>query len=163
MTMHVAVAVFSPQWFDLPGKQTISKETVNKDPAAYPLYLSNLPIDQNKSFVYVNNRYAFVSRNPVRLIFYPRDANNNPAIAQISVQTSPQIENIQTRDQDDLGGGIIIDLQNSHPQKTEIIVQSGGENFTQTVYFAPNCSRNPLSCLRNPWYFWWYLHTIKQK
>ena len=158
---HSPIGSFAIDWFHFPDRNPISKHPADGNIPLYLPYLSDLPVDQVKSFLNVINRYARLNRNPVRLIFYPKDALNHPTIASISVQTDPQVENIFVQEQDGLSGAIMIDLNSSQPQKIAVTVTSDSENFQQTVFFAPNCSTSFITCLKNPWYFWWYLLTLK--
>ncbi len=160
---HSPVINFGLSWFELPGQNPISKRPVNGNDPLYLPALSDLPVDQSRSFLRINNRYARVNRNPARLIFYPRDTLNSPAAAAISVRANPQVDKISIGQQDDLSGTIMIDLDNSQPLKTEVTVTGDNQSFKQTVFFASNCSKNFIICLKNPKYFWWYLLTLAFK
>lgn len=135
----------------------------NSQPPLLLPALSEKNLDPQKSYVYVNNRYTIFDRNPIRLVFYPKDSLGYPdAISSpVSVTTNPKVKNIKIGEPNRLNGAVFIDLFTDKPGEINVEILSGTAKDSETVYSSPNCKAAFLSCLTHPWYFWWYLQTIK--
>lgn len=111
------------------------------------------------SRTFVSNQYAIAARNPIRLIFYPRNVSNQNLILadQIKVNTDYQVDKITISPPNSRNGMIFVDLNNAQPLKTQVTITYQDYSFTQKVVFAPACKENPRYCLTHPQQAWWYL------
>lgn len=117
--------------------------------------------DAEKSSLYVNNDYAQVGRNPVRLVLFPKNAQGTgillPKYPQI--MSSKEVKDISVHEQHQNNGMIFIDLSNDKPLETTVTVKYEDFEKKLQVYFSPNCKNEKLYCLLHPKQFWWYLKT----
>lgn len=120
-------------------------------------------ISAQNSRLYADNPYAIAGRNPVRLVFMPRDENGvavqlaePPQIklssSQVKLETEPAVV-IATNPQ-------FYDLTSQTATKAAVIFQVGDQLELRTeLYFAPNCKQAWLDCLRQPQKLWWYVRS----
>jgi len=117
------------------------------------------PTDPKNTVLYVHNRYAIANRNPVRVIFIPKDKFGLPITPEeeTSFETSPLVSFSNQQDQ----SSQIIDLTSPTPISTKLTVKLGNQTLkTTTVFLAPNCKTNPSYCLTHPRQTLWYLKAI---
>jgi hypothetical protein len=131
----------------------------------YPLLFPQLQertLDVHSSYVYINNRYAIAGRNPVRIVFYPRDTYGYPAaLSELPViTTDTPITYVGLEKQHGGNGMIFIDLINAESKKVQFTLQSQSYTQTSTVFFAPDCKQLLGECLKHPSQLYWYLSTI---
>ena len=124
------------------------------------------PVDQKNTVLYVHNRYAIANRNPVRVIFIPKDKFGLPIIPEeeekVDFVTTPLVTTSNQQDQSNQ----IIDLTSNQPVSTQLTItfqpkadQPLAEKST-TVFFAPNCKQNLKYCLLHPRQALWYTKAI---
>ena len=119
-------------------------------------HLGELSIGNSK--LYASNHYAVVGRNPVRVIFMPRD-DQGVAVKLESppeIVTQAQLITDSTLVLDD--DPQFYDFVSQQPLKTTVSFKVDDQlELTTTVYFAPNCKNDPKYCLKHPQQAWWYL------
>jgi len=113
-----------------------------------------------QSRLYANNSYAIAGRNPVRVVFMPRD-NQGVAvrlesppviITQVKLITNP---NLVLNDDSQF-----YDFMAQEPVETIVRFKVSDEfELETTIYFAPNCKNNIKYCLYHPRQAWWYLRS----
>ncbi len=111
------------------------------------------------STTFVSNQYAIAARNPIRLIFYPRNISNENLILvdQIKIKTDYPVDKITISAPNPRNGMIFVDLNNAQPLKTQVEITYQNYTSKQTVFFAPACKENLKYCLTHPHQAWWYL------
>lgn len=111
------------------------------------------------SALFVSNRYAIAGRNPIRLIFYPRNSQNqNVYLDQnIQVTTDYPLDSKIISPPNPRNGMIFIDLNNAQPAKVNLTLSFSDYTETTAVYFAPTCKQDLVYCLKHPVQAWWYL------
>ena len=118
------------------------------------------PIDNAKTILYANNKYAIAGRNPVRIIVIPNDKYGIVTTlpnSRVGIDTEPSLKSVYIPQ----GKRYFIDFYSDEPTFAKISLSLGdGVVKKQDVYFAPNCKSNVKVCLTNPKYLWWYLNTI---
>ncbi len=133
--------------------------------AHHPLLFPELrehPLAPAQSYLHKNNRYAIAGRNPVRLVFFPRDQYGYPVSLSKAprVSVEPPLTTANSYQQSGQNGMIFIDLDYPEPAQFQLQLSLDDWQETVTVYFAPNCKADWQLCLRQPRYTWWYLNTI---
>jgi hypothetical protein len=131
----------------------------------YPLLFPELTVrDLNieKSYLYTNNQYAIVGRNPVRLVLFPRDEYDMPTLleAEPEVSTEDEISEITIKRQHGNSGMIFIDFESDRPLKTNASMYTSEFSSQQTIYFAPNCKQQIGYCITHPRQAFWYLRAV---
>jgi hypothetical protein len=124
--------------------------------------LAARPLNVANSYLYTNNQYAIVGRNPVRLVLFPRDEFDMPALLETDpeVSTRQEISQITLKRQHGNSGMIFIDFESDEPLQTIASVKSGNFGRSQTIYFAPNCKQQIRYCLTHPQQAWWYVRAV---
>ncbi len=131
----------------------------------YPLLfpeLSEHPLDKDNTYLYKNNRFAMASRNPVRLVLFPKDQYGYP----ITLKTEPKItvqhpiDKIEVKAQSGQNGMLFLDFDHSVPLKTQATISKDGWSETVTIYFAPNCKSDLKYCLTHPLQTTWYVRNF---
>ncbi|MDO5577591.1 MAG: hypothetical protein Q4F84_10980 [Fibrobacter sp.] len=99
------------------------------------------------------------NRNPIRLIFYPRNqAGENIYPDQtVKVTTDVALDKIIISDPNPRNGMIFVDLHNTQATKVNVQLEFADYQENLSVYFAPACGDNPKYCLKHPLQAWWYL------
>lgn len=142
-------------------KTNLDQERKDYPQLLFPEFTQNI-LNIQKSYLHLNNTYAVAKRNPVRLVFFPKDLNSQTVIlnAPPKVTTNKKISNIKIYQQHDSDGMLFIDLENDDPIKIE--VNFTYQDFTKdlTVYFSPNCTKKIVYCLTHPQHSFWYLRSI---
>ncbi len=110
------------------------------------------------SKMWVVNDHAVAGRNPIRMVFYPRDISGDNLILndEITVNSDVLLERISTSVPNSQNGMIYIDFDNSTPTKAEIEIAYQDYLYQDTIYFAPDCKADPLYCLTHPVEAWWF-------
>lgn len=131
----------------------------------YPLMFPELQVrslSKANSYVYVNNRYALAGRNPIRLVFYPRDGYGYPVslAANPDIKVDPGNTHVSLEAQHGGNGMIFIDLVQSQPTKVAVNLTQGEFSFTTSVYFAPDCRHELGVCLKEPQFLYWYVRNF---
>jgi len=124
------------------------------------------PLNAKNSYVFVNNDYAIAGRNPVRLVLFPKDSDDQPVLLgeYPSVVTEAEISKITIHEQHGSNGMQFIDFENDTALKTKITISNGEFSEQTTIYFAPHCPTKIFQCLSHPNQAWWYLRsTISDK
>jgi len=111
-----------------------------------------------QSRLYADNPYAIAGRNPVRVVFMPRDEQGVAVKLEFPPEITSQVELITdptiVLDDDPQ----FYDFMASEPMKTTVLFKVSDQFELETeVYFAPNCKNNPKYCLSHPRQAWWYL------
>ncbi len=124
--------------------------------------ISSNQINSQKSKVFINNSYAIAGRNPVRIVFFPKDENNNPVILPNSPTIEHSGQEIEIEFHQPQGNNTMIfaDLITSKPQSVDFKFDIADLNLDGTVYFAPNCKTEIFQCLINPRHSWWFIKTV---
>lgn len=93
---------------------------------------------RKNSSTFVSNQYAIAARNPIRLIFYPRNISNENLILtdQIKVSSDYHIDKITISPPNSRNGMIFIDLSNTQPLKTQVTITYQDYTANQTVFFC---------------------------
>lgn len=150
-------------WLKLtPFFQASAEEVAREREQRYPFLLPEAkprPVDAQKTVLYRNNQYAQAGRNPVRLVLFPRDAANFPALteSELLLQAEPELDVMRYEKPHGQNGMIFVDFVNQAPGKFLVTVKL--ENFSETlpIYFAPNCKKELLWCLTHPQQIPWYV------
>lgn len=120
------------------------------------------PLSQGKTVFYAHNQYAIAGRNPIRIIVAPHDQNGFPTILSkpLEITSTKPIDFI--KDTTDLVNDNVqyLDIENGQPLSSTIIVKLGNIEKKITVFFAPNCKKQPTYCLVHPKETFWYIKTI---
>lgn len=139
----------------------LTAERENKYPLLFP-ELKNTAVDPEQSSIYINNAYAIAGQNPVRLVYYPKDAYQYPV--QISsypqLETLPEVDSMSSQKQHGRNGMVFLDFSNDEPLATTAKITQDAFHEELTIYFAPNCKDQPVYCLQHPRQSWWYLRAI---
>lgn len=144
------------------GQENLLEEMRQKH---YPLLfpeLSEHPLDSKKTYLYKNNRFAMASRNPVRLVLFPKDQYGYP----ITLKTEPQItvadkiDGVEVKAQHGQNGMLFLDFINDQPLKTQVTITKDGWTETLNIYFAPNCKSDPIYCVTHPQQATWYIRNF---
>ena len=119
-------------------------------------------LDASQSELYINNRFAVAGRNPVRLVFFPRNTEGKSIFLADypQVELSSEIDQLDLLEQHGSNGMLFIDLQNSEPKKLRVEVTQGNFSQSLNVYFAPNCKVEWQYCLVNPRQATWFLRSF---
>jgi hypothetical protein len=121
--------------------------------------------DPKQSVLYIHNRYAIASRNPVRVIFIPKDKFGLPMIPKEKIsfqiyppgQTDPPVTISNKKDQ----SSQIIDLTSEKPISTKLTIKMDDQPIKDSqVFLAPNCKQNLKYCLTHPRQAIWYTKAI---
>ncbi|MFH1966991.1 MAG: hypothetical protein ABIJ03_00615 [Patescibacteria group bacterium] len=120
------------------------------------------PLDAKTSYLYVNNALAVAGRNPVRLVFFPKNQQGESIFLSEypQVNTSQTIDEIALYEQHGSNGMLFIDLNHSQPLKTKVTVSQFGFTDSVDIYFAPNCKQQPFYCLLHPRQAIWYMRSF---
>lgn len=115
--------------------------------------------DDQNSELYVNNQYAIIGRNPIRLVLFPKDDQGRQVmLADLpKVSTNPSIASVDIKRPHGSNGMVFIDLDDSNPGQVEASVSSGYFVSSAKVTFVTDCKQKPLYCLTHPKNTWWYL------
>lgn len=130
----------------------------NAQPLLFP-ELRDQKVSPKTSYIYQNNQYAIAGRNPVRLVFYPKDDYGFP----VSLAELPQVRSDQADDQIRLqkqsqqNGMLFIDIERTQPGKSEIRIEQDDFQSSLPIYFAANCKNEFGRCLKEPQLAYWYL------
>lgn len=114
------------------------------------------------SYVYENNAVAVAGRNPIRLVFYPKNCFGQPIFidSQPKVEALDQIDSINIQEPFGDNGMIFIDFSNSKPVKTSVKITSNEYVHTSDIIIAPNCKSKTMYCITHPRQAWWYIQSI---
>lgn len=131
----------------------------------YPLLFPTVKdheLDPHTTHLYLNNVTAITQRNPVRVVLYPRDSYSYPVQVTTTpnLTTSDTIDSTRVDSQQIQNGMLFLDFIHSKPLQTTATVQLGSFSQKFTIYFAPNCKRDPLYCLRHPIQATWYIRNF---
>lgn len=120
-------------------------------------------ISQTQSKLYADNPYAVAGRNPVRVVFIPRDEQGLSLKLDSlpKIQTQAKLEtDINQISHDEIQ---FYDFESEFPLETEVVFMVNEfENEEEklelktTIYFAPNCRDDFSYCLSHPQQGWWY-------
>lgn len=146
---QIPLATFSAQTATLGGKPL---ESFGE------LHFFDNTFSPSHSTLTISNRFAIAARNPIRLIFYPRNqARENIYLDQLPVViTDLPLDSIVISQPNPRNGMIFIDLNNAQPAKVNVQLELAGYTKNATVYFAPACGDNLKYCLKHPLQSWWY-------
>lgn len=131
----------------------------------YPLLfpeLSEHPLDPKNTYLYKNNRFAMASRNPVRLVLFPKDQYGYP----VTLKTEPRItvahkiDGVEVKAQHGQNGMLFLDFINDQPLKTAVTITKDDWTETLNIYFAPNCKSDLKYCLTHPRQATWYIRNF---
>ncbi len=119
----------------------------------YPIYFperSTRELDTQKTTLYAHNKHAVAGKNPVRLVFIPKDKYGfSVKTTALQVATDPAIDLINPT-VDPVTDYQFIDLINTNSLKTTVTLTLPGWSHTEEVVFAPNCKKDWLYCLTHP-------------
>lgn len=117
------------------------------------------PLSPEKSRLDVMNRYSMIGRNPVRLAFwlkdaeqYPTKASREPTVTTDSAEVETSISSQQLPQ-----GYIFIDFSNQEPGEVLATVEYQGFSQSESIYFVPNCRQEILACIQRPIDAWRFL------
>lgn len=107
----------------------------------------------------VSNQFAGSGRNPVRLVFYPRNDLSEPVFLaeQPVVVTQPQADSVTMKPPHPQNGMIFIDVEHDQPAKINLKLQSGEYQKQVDLFFAPACKQRIDYCLTHPRQAWWFV------
>lgn len=161
MTLH-SNGVFT-QAFPWIAPQELVLERNERYPLLLPEF-SNKTIDASHTYVVASNQYAIAGRNPVRLVFIPKDRYGYPiALLQPPmVSASPDVTDISLSAQQNGNGMTFIDINQGTPGKFVVSLNFGIFSRKLTIYFAPNCKQEIGECLTHPFQLWWYIRNFIQ-
>ncbi len=135
----------------------LSSERQSRSHLLFP-ELSVKPLSVEKTELVVSNAYAIAGRNPVRLVFYPRDQVGYPTALEQEpkVTTEKSVDAVKVQRPEGNSGLYFIDLDSAQPQTTKVTVTSGEFIQTHQVTFAPSCYSMKVYCLTHPRQTWWF-------
>ncbi|MBU0578693.1 hypothetical protein KJ628_01790 [Patescibacteria group bacterium] len=117
-------------------------------------------ISTAQSKLYADNPYAIAGRNPVRVVFIPRDEQG----VGVKLESPP---NIETEVKLITDPALVLaddpqfyDFMSDEPQRAKIQFTVDSIQLTVSAHFAPNCKNNPKYCLSHPRQAWWYLRSL---
>ncbi len=118
-------------------------------------------LSANNSRLYADNPYAIAGRNPVRVVFMPR---NDQGVA-VKLESPPEINTEVELITDPAlvldNDPQFYDFMANEPIKTVVKFKISDQLELETmVYFAPNCKNNFKYCLGHPNQAWWYLKSL---
>ncbi|PIR60320.1 MAG: hypothetical protein COU67_02480 [Candidatus Pacebacteria bacterium CG10_big_fil_rev_8_21_14_0_10_44_54] len=118
--------------------------------------------DGKNSNLYINNRYAISGRNPVRLVFFPKDEQGYPVLLRELPSVSLSASDITSSSQPAHGsnGMIFIDVNSVVPMRANAVVSADEFSQDVDVYLAPNCAQQLGYCLTHPIETYWYIRAI---
>lgn len=119
-------------------------------------------LDADASYLYVNNASAVAGRNPVRLVFFPKNKQGESIFLTEypKVETNRSLDDISLYEQHGSNGMLFIDLNHNLPLQSEVRVSLDGFSDKVKIYFAPNCKLQPFYCLFHPQQSFWYIKSI---
>lgn len=131
----------------------------------YPLLfpeLSDHPLDPKTTYLYKNNRFAMASRNPVRLVLFPKDQYGYPVTLKTEHKITVQdtIDSVEVKAQHGQNGMLFLDFNHSTPLKTQVTISKDGWTETLNIYFAPNCKSDLVYCVTHPHQTTWYVRNF---
>ena len=144
-------------------ESNLSQERQERYPFLFPELIARA-LDIKKTELYLNNQFALAGRNPVRVVFFPRDQYGYPVAVntQPEVTSEPAVDDIQQESPHGSNGMIFIDFTHSKPGKLTVRVKSGDFVDQKVVFFAPNCITEKNYCLKHPVQAWWFIHNWVQ-
>src|SRR3989338_1342811 len=117
---------------------------------------ANLEVDSYKSIFYWNNKKAIAGRNPIRLFILPLNVyGRTTPVASISVNLSPEIENIKVDYPSDYSYRVtpwFVDISGSKPFKTQVSIVINGIEMVSNVpvEMVLDCSKKAVYCITHP-------------
>jgi hypothetical protein len=110
------------------------------------------------SKLYADNYYAVAGRNPVRIVFMPRDDQgvavklDSPPTIKTKVELITDPTSVLETDPQ------FYDFVSDEPMETGVkFVVDDQLELETTVYFAPNCKKNLKYCVQHPQQAHWFL------
>ncbi len=143
------------------GVKLLEIERINNYPLLFPeIKDHNLSI-QN-TYLLKSNRFAMSARNPVRLVFFPKDEFNYPISLRTEpkISTSEKLDAIKIQAQSGQNGMIFLDFFSQNPKKVEVLIEKDGWSEKLNIYFAPDCKSDKTYCLQHPVQATWYLRNL---
>ena len=119
-------------------------------------------MNAEKSYLHINNSYAIAGRNPIRVVLFPKN-NDNEAIllpTYPKVVTTPALNEIDIHEQHQNNCMIFIDISNANAQNARLTLEQDDFKKELNIYFAPNCKEQKLHCVLHPRQAWWYVRTV---
>lgn len=114
-----------------------------------------------KSKLYADNPYAVADRNPVRVVFIPRDEQGVPVKLELPPEIETEVELITAPESVLTDEVQFYDFVSQQPRQAEVQFKVGQEFNLQTeIYFAPNCKTNLKHCFSHPQQAWWYFRSL---
>lgn len=143
-----------------PG-ETLDKERIENYPLLFP-EIKNTELDPKTSYLHKNNKFAIAGRNPVRLVFFPKDQYSYPVniSTEPKIESSKEIDNISVKTQSAFNGMVFLDFENEAPIKSKITIKKGDFEEKLNIYFAPNCKDDYKYCLTHPRQGYWFLRSL---
>ena len=131
----------------------------------YPLLfpeLSEHPLDTQNTYLYKNNRFAIAGRNPVRLVLFPLDQYGYPVTLKTepTITSENKIDQIEVKAQSGYNGMLFLDFINGKPLKSQVTIEKDGWSTKLDIYFAPDCKRDIVYCLKHPQQAVWYINSF---
>lgn len=115
-------------------------------------------LSTTQSRLYADNPYAVAGRNPVRVVFMPRDEQGVAVKLESPPEIISQVDLITDPTSVLEDDPQFYDFMSEQPAQTTVNFKVGEKlNLETEVYFAPNCKTNPKYCLLHPRQAWWYL------
>lgn len=117
-------------------------------------------ISPSHSRLYADNPYAVAGRNPVRVVFMPRDEQG----VGVKLESPPNIETevkLITDPTSVLADDLqFYDFMSEEPVQTLVKFKVGQKlELETTIHFAPNCKNMFQYCLKHPQQAWWYVRS----
>lgn len=136
----------------------LTQERVEKYYLLHPEIITR-PIDIDNSYLRVMNRYSMISRNPVRIAFWPRDQHSYPSL--LDTEPRVHVDHADTKVNIALQqlpqGYVFIDFDRNEPGSVTASFEYNGFTQTETFYFVPNCRQKILACLTRPIDIWRFI------
>ncbi len=131
----------------------------------YPYFFPEVKarkLSSKESVFYAHNKYAIADKNPVGLVFIPKDSNGFPVRYEdkVSVQVNPEVKRVITRTPKH-NGTTFIDIVSDKIGKYEVKFKLANSFSKETtIYFAPNCKERLVYCVLHPVELKWYLSSM---
>jgi len=136
----------------------IEKIRIKQYPFMFPEPISR-KLSQEKSQLLIHNRSAIAGRNPVRIVFIPKDIYNVPITLDQPLEAiSDSSLNIDSNVKDKI---YFVDISSKNPIESSVLLKLNNKLVEKiNFFFAPNCKKDFGYCLKHPQQFYWYLQTI---
>ncbi len=117
-------------------------------------------LSTGNSRLYADNPYAVAERNPVRVVFMPRDDQGVAVKLEVPPKIETQVKLVTDPDSVLADDPQFYDFMAAEPMKATVKFKINEQlELETTIYFAPNCKNDLKYCLTHPRQAWWYVRS----